>query len=219
MELEMLECQIPLKKAVEYKVVSNKTDYLNFLEADRIALGRNKMTLKSRLKDLIYPDYIWRFQRLLRKMEYYKNMKVKNPLEKAYYYLLKIKFLKLSLKLGFTIPENVFGPGLAIVHYGTIVVNVNSKIGANCRLHASTNIGESGGVFGAPHIGDNVYIGPGAKLYGKIYIASNTAIAANACVGKTFTKENILLAGIPARPLKEIDIRQIIKHLSLMSIV
>ncbi|MEJ5962680.1 serine O-acetyltransferase [Pedobacter immunditicola] len=219
MELEMLAYEIPLKKTVEYKVISNKTDYLNFLEADRIALGRNKMTLKCRIKDMIYPDYIWRFQRLLRKMEYYKNTKRKNPLLKVNYYLLKIKFLKLSLKLGFTIPENVFGPGLAIVHYGTIVVNGNSKIGANCRIHACTNIGESGGVFGAPHIGNNVYIGPGAKIYGKISIASNTAIAANACVGKTFTAENMLLGGIPARALKEINIKRIIKHLESMSIV
>lgn len=213
MELEMLDCEILLKKAVEYKVIANKADYLNFLEADRIALGRNKMTFKSRLKDMIYPDYIWRFQRLLRKMEYYKNTKPKNPFVIAHYYLLKIKFLKLSVKLGFTIPENVFGAGLAIVHYGAIVVNGNSKVGVNCRIHACTNIGESGGLFGAPQIGDNVYIGPGAKIYGNISIASNTAIAANACVGKTFTAENILLGGIPARALKEINIKQIIKHL------
>lgn len=213
MEIEMLECVIPLIKTVEYKVISNKTDYLDFLEADRIALGRNKMTWKSRLKDLIYPDYIWKFQRLLRKMEYYKNTKHKNPWQKANHFLLKIKFLKLSVKLGFTIPENVFGAGLAIVHYGTIVVNGNSKVGVNCRIHASTNIGESGGFFGAPQIGDNVYIGPGAKIYGKISIASNTAIAANACVGKSFTEENLLLGGIPARPLKEINIKQLIKHL------
>jgi len=213
MELEILECIVPLIRTVEYKVISNKTDYLNFLEADRIALGRNKMTLKCRLRDLIFPDYIWRFQRLLRKMEYYKNTERKNPLVKVNYFLLKIRFLKLSVKLGFTIPENVFGAGLAIVHYGTIVVNGNSKIGVNCRIHASTNIGESGGLYGAPHIGDNVYIGPGAKLYGRISIASNTAIAANACVGKSFTEENILLGGIPARALKRVDIKQIIKHL------
>jgi len=213
MELEMLAYEIPFKEAVAYKVISSKADYLSFLEADRIALGRNKMTFKSRLKDLILPDYIWKFQRLLRKVEYYKNTKRKNPLFLINYYLLRIRFLKLSLKLGFTIPENVFGAGLAIVHYGTIVVNGNSKIGVNCRIHASTNIGESGGLFGAPQIGDNVYIGPGAKIYGNISIANNTAIAANACVGRTFTEENMLLGGIPARALKKINIKQIIKHL------
>jgi serine O-acetyltransferase len=213
MGVEILEYRKPLKKFIDYRVISSKADYLDYLEADRIALSRKTMSFKCKLKDLIFPDYIWRFQRLLRKMEYYKNTRNANRLDSVNYYLLKIRFLKLSLKLGFTIPENVFGPGLAIVHYGTIVVNANSKIGANCRIHAGTNIGESGGFAGAPQIGDNVYIAPGAKIFGNIFIASNTAIAANACVGKTFNEENMLLGGIPARVLKEIDIKQIIKHI------
>ena len=75
-----------------------------------------------------------------------------------------------------------------------------------------TNIGESGGVAGAPVIGDNVYIGPGAKVYGSITIASNVAIAANAAVGKSFLNENKIIGGVPAKEVGDIDIRQIIKH-------
>ena len=108
---------------------------------------------------------------------------------------------------------NIFGPGLAIIHYGTIVVNPRAKVGANCRIHVCTNIGESGGVVGAPKIGDNVYIGPGAKIYGDITIANNTVVAANAAVNKSILEDGMLLAGVPAKAIKEIDVKRMIKHI------
>ena len=166
-------------------MIQSKKDYLIYLEADRIALGVPPFTMVTYLKELIRRDFIWKFQRLLRKAEYYKNVKSANSFfGKLVYVFIKIRFKNLSVKLGFSIPENVFGPGLAILHYGTIIVNHRSKIGANCRMHACTNIGESGGVAGAPVIGDNVYIGPGAKIFGAISIANDCAIAANAAVNK-----------------------------------
>lgn len=194
-------------------MILTKIDYDHYLEADRIALERPKMSWKIKLKYLLYPDYIWKFQRLLRKTEYYRNTKNQTVLKKIIYIFIKIKFLKLSVKLGFSIPENVFGPGLAIVHYGTIVVNPQAKVGKNCRIHADTNIGQSGGESGAPILGDNVYLAPGVKIYGRICLANNTIIAANACVNKHFDQENTMLGGIPAKIIKEgINIKQIIKH-------
>lgn len=71
-----------------------------------------------------------------------------------------------GLLCGFSIGLNCFGKGLSISHIGTIVVNHEARIGENYRLHVCVNIGT-----GSPQIGDNVYIGPGAKLFGKIYIA------------------------------------------------
>lgn len=115
----------------------------------------------------------------------------------------KIKLRKLSRKLGFTISVNTFGPGLSIAHYGTIVVNDKARIGANCRLHACVNIGASGGKPEAPTIGDNAYIGPGALIFGNITLGNNVTIAANATVNKSFEQNNILLAGVPAKIVKE----------------
>jgi len=162
---------------------------------------------------LISPDYIWKFQRLLRKLEYYKNVKNTGALNRLTYLYLKLEFKKLSVKLGFSIPENVFGPGLAIVHYGTIVVNQNARVGANCRIHVDTNIGASGGSDKAPQIGDNVYVAPGVKILGDIKIASNTAIGANSVVNKSFVEENMMIAGVPAKIIKPIIIKHIIKHI------
>ena len=94
----------------------------------------------------------------------------------------KFRFHRLSIKLGFSIPINVFGPGLAIVHYGTIVVANGAKIGANCRIHEGVTIGATNGSSKAAIIGDNVFIGSGAKIIGEVRISSNVAIAANAVV-------------------------------------
>lgn len=194
-------------------MIFSREDYLNYLEADRLALGRSKIGFLGKLSRLISPDYIWNFQRLLRKLEFYKNVKNKGIINKVTYLYLRFKYKNLSVKLSFTIPENVFGPGLAIIHYGTIVVNQNAKVGANCRIHVDTNIGASGGSNKAPQIGDNVYIAPGVKIIGDVKIPNNTAIGANSVVTKSFAEENMMIAGIPAKIIKPIVIRQIIKHI------
>ena len=194
-------------------MIQSRKDYVYYLESDRRALGRTQPKGFDRVWRLISPDYIWSFQRLLRKLEYYKNVKNKGMLSKFVYLYCRYKYKNLSLKMGFTIPENVFGPGLSIVHYGTIVVNRNARIGANCRIHPDTNIGASGGNSNAPQIGDNVYIAPGVKIYGDISVPNNTAIGANSVLNRTFREEGMMIAGIPAKVVKPISIQKIIKHI------
>lgn len=194
-------------------MIKSKTEYLEYLNADKKALGMKNDSVKLKLVALFFPNPIWKFQKSLRKLEYVFNCK-KGFYTKPYYFYLENKFKKLSIRLGFSIPRNVFGPGLAIVHYGTIVINENVRIGKNCRIHACTNIGASGGESKAPQIGDNVYIGPGAIIYGDIRIGNGIAIGANATVNKSFEENNIMIAGTPAKKIKEIDISKIIKHLS-----
>lgn len=194
-------------------MISSKEDYLKYLEQDKKALGIKPMGFGQEIINLFSPNPIWKFQKTLRKVEYYNNCK-NSGIFKIYLYFLRFRLKNISIKLGFTIPPNVFGPGLAIVHYGTIIVNSGAKIGANCRLHACVNIGASGGGSLAPLIGNNVYIAPGAKIYGDITIANNIAIGANAVVNKSFDEEGIFIAGNPATKIKEIDIKNIIKHLS-----
>jgi serine O-acetyltransferase len=68
-------------------------------------------------------------------------------------------------------------------------------------------------MVGAPIIGDNVYIAPGVKIYGNIKIPNNCAIGANSVVNRSIIEENMLIAGVPAQTIKNINIKQIIKHL------
>jgi serine O-acetyltransferase len=73
---------------------------------------------------------------------------------------------------------------LYIGHFGGITVSSSAVIGRDCNLSPGNTIGVSGAgaKAGAPVIGDNVYIGPGARLFGKITVGSNVKIGANAVI-------------------------------------
>jgi len=92
------------------------------------------------------------------------------------------------------------GPGLYIGHEGGIVVSELAVIGKNCNLSHQVTIGVSrrGQRAGVPVIGDNVYIGPGAKLFGAIVVGDNAAIGAN-CVVTRDVPENGVVVGVPGR--------------------
>ena len=87
------------------------------------------------------------------------------------------------------------------MHVGPILINGNAKIGKNCSIHINTSIVAGGIDSSAPTIGDNVVIGVGAVLLGKISIANNIAIGANAVVNKSFFEEDIAIAGVPAKKI------------------
>ena len=171
-------------------MINSYKEYKEYLEADRTSLAR-----KRTVRTLLFDD-VWRYQRLMRRLEYLTNCK-KNPLARL---ITAYRFRKLGSRLGFSISINVFGPGLSIAHAGTIVVNSGARIGANCRLHTCVNIGtEAGKRFEAPVIGDNCYIAPGAKIFGNIAIGPNVVIGANAVVNRSFHEGNATLAGVPAK--------------------
>lgn len=170
-------------------MINSYNDYKRFLESDKRALG------KKSIFPMPVGDEIWIFQRLMRKIEYIQNSKRKILL--PYLYLLKYRYRLMSIRLGFTIPINVFDEGLSIAHIGNIVINNMAGIGKNCRIHVGVNIGEYKGK--APLIGDNVYIAPGVKIFGGIQIANNVKIGANAVVNKSFSKEGATIVGIPAK--------------------
>lgn len=193
-------------------MITSKQDYQYYLRQDAIARGIETKSIIKKVKQYLSPNPTWKFQRRLRKLEYFINCK-KGIISRIYIVILRKRFNILSQRLGFSIAPNVFGPGLCILHYGTIVVHNNARIGKNCRIEVCVNIGASGGTPDAPHIGDNVYIGPGVKIYGGITIGNNIAIAANSSVNKSFIEDGILLAGSPAKRIKEIDIKRIIKHI------
>lgn len=115
--------------------------------------------------------------------------------------LLKIKLVLMQHKYGIQIPwYTKIGKGFYIGHFGEIVVNGGSIIGENVNISQGVTIGQvnRGKYQGVPTIGNGVYIGPGAKVIGKISIGSNVAIGANAVV-TTDVPDNACVAGVPAR--------------------
>ena len=83
------------------------------------------------------------------------------------------------------------GGGLAIGHFGGITVSGRAVIGKDCNLSQGTTIGMSGD--GVPTIGDDVYIAPGARVFGKIVVGNNVKIGANAVVHKDIPDNAIVV--------------------------
>lgn len=185
-------------------MIKSKDDYKKYIQFDRIALGYSpKPNFKQKIKQLIWPDKTLEFEMALRKYEFYYNCRKKNIVWLIGYIYARLHYRRISLELNYSIHPNTFDYGLSLPHYGTIVINPNVRIGKFCRIHVGVNIGASGGADKVPHIGDNVYIGPGAILFGDITIADNISIGANSTVTKSFTQTNITIAGSPAKMIKE----------------
>jgi serine O-acetyltransferase len=102
-----------------------------------------------------------------------------------------------AVRLGYTIPPNVCGPGLKLPHWGTIVVSGEARIGPGCTLHPNTMIGVRAG---APHVGSNVMICAGACIEGPITVGDRAYIAPNAVVLGD-VRPNDVVGGVPARSL------------------
>lgn len=171
-------------------MIESRQDYKLYITADLAAHYQTRYRWVFK-----FSQPLLHFQLMLRKAEYYENCR-KDILGRIYLVILKLKLMRLSTHLGFTIPRHVFGPGLSIAHWGSIVVHPDVRVGRNCRIHSAVNIGVFNGK--CPSIGNNVYIAPGAKLFGGITIGDNVTIGANAVVNKD-VPSNVTVGGIPAK--------------------
>lgn len=183
-------------------MIQSYKELREYLYQDAKANGRKRLRAK------LFGDEIWKFIVVLRKLEYFSNLRgflarVTLPLRMLY----KVRWHYLSVRLGFSIPINVFNKGFSIAHYGTIAVAQNAKVGQNCRVHEGVTIGSTNGSARAPIIGKNVFIASGAKVIGDISVADNVAIGANAVVVKSITEEGTTWGGVPARKISDNDSR------------
>lgn len=95
--------------------------------------------------------------------------------------------------------ETKIGKGLYIGHWGGIVVHPDTIIGDNCNLSQGVTMGEGGREKrGSPQIGNRVYIGPGAKIFGPVTLGNDVAVGANAVVTKSL-EDTAVVGGVPAR--------------------
>lgn len=101
---------------------------------------------------------------------------------KAAYLLLK---LPVELLFGIYVSTNSdIGPGLYIGHFGGIFLVCNA--GRNLSVGQQVTIGYKGAGKSdrCPELGDDVYVGAGAKVIGDIRIGDGVIIGANAVVTK-----------------------------------
>lgn len=97
-------------------------------------------------------------------------------------------------KYGFQIGGKI-GQGFYIGHFGTIVSSVETVIGENCNIGHGVTLGlaRRGEKVGAPVIGNEVWIGAGAILVGKISIGSNVLIAPGAYINFDVPSNSIVI--------------------------
>lgn len=100
--------------------------------------------------------------------------------------------------------QTEIGKGTVFIHNGLgTVIHEKTKIGKYNKIMQNVTIGGRNG-RGAPIIGDFCFIGAGACVMGDIKIGDNVIIGANAVVTKSIPS-NAVVAGIPAKIIKEVD--------------
>ncbi|HFG0471156.1 TPA: serine O-acetyltransferase [Flavobacterium psychrophilum] len=126
----------------------------------------------------IMPNPGLKFITIFRLTQYFRK---KNRLL-FYFFFLWLR--KLKVKYGFDISYRTqIGSGFYIGHFGNIVIHGDTIIGNNCNISQGITIGISNyGKVGVPKIGDNVFIGPGACVFGDIVIGNKVTIGANTVV-------------------------------------
>lgn len=107
----------------------------------------------------------------------------------------KILFWFLKIEVG----KNVkIGPGLRLPHPMDIIIAPNCEIGDNCDLYAGTRLVLSHGKKQGPILGENVFMGDGAKAVGAVKIGDHAIIGVSAVVTKDIPA-NATAIGIPAK--------------------
>lgn len=106
------------------------------------------------------------------------------------------------LRMGYSVRIGryvVIAEGLHIPH-GNVVIDGFMTIGRNCVIAPWASIGLQIGNLTGPKIGDNVFVGTGARILGDFAIGPGAVIGAGAVV-LTEVAAGTTVAGVPARPI------------------
>lgn len=89
-----------------------------------------------------------------------------------------------------------FDEGLVLMHPIGVVINSKVRGGKNIVIESGVVIGDEKGC--SPVLGNNIFVGAGAKIIGDVTIGDNVKIGANAVVVKDLPA-NCTALGIPAK--------------------
>jgi serine O-acetyltransferase len=130
------------------------------------------------------------------------------PVRKLCSFVYRILYKLVQIVTGIELPCEVeLGRNFVIDHFGGIVISGFARFGNDCRIRTGVVVGLARTEDPcAPVIGDNVDIGTGAKLLGRIRIGNNVVIGANAVVTRD-VPDNCVASGVPAtaRPMARPD--------------
>ncbi|MFI3270514.1 MAG: serine acetyltransferase [Pseudomonadota bacterium] len=125
------------------------------------------------------------------------------PLRMFFSLLYKILYKFTQIVTGVELPcEAIVGENFRIDHFGGIIISGYAVFGDNCVVRNGVTVGLKNIEDPiAPHFGNNVDIGSGAKVLGAITIGDNVKIGANAVVLHNLPS-NCIAVGVPAKVIK-----------------
>lgn len=144
-----------------------------------------------------YQTNVWPLKRqiILNKKLIHKNIYVK-----AYYDILHSYASWIGLTSSFQTP-----PVFPHKYHG-IFISEGAKFGSNCTIFQNVTIGsnkiKSSKHFGFPVIGNNVTIGAGASIIGKIHIGNNVRIGAGCSVAEDVSDNETVVSTNPRHILR-----------------
>jgi serine O-acetyltransferase len=151
-----------------------------YILSDYKRCGIHKVSLTVMFKYFfIHPHPGLKFMTIFRLTQHYRR---KN---RMLFYFFFFWLRRLKIKYGYDISYRTqIGKGFYIGHFGSIVIHGDAVIGENCNISQGMTIGISnyGKKIGVPTIGNNVFIGPNAGIFGNIIIGNNVTIGANSVV-------------------------------------
>jgi serine O-acetyltransferase len=128
---------------------------------------------------IIMPNPGLKFMTIFRLTQYYRKR------NRFLFYFFFLWLRNLKVKYGFDISYRTqIGKGFYIGHFGGVVIHGDTIIGDNCNISQGITFGVNnyGATKGVPTIGNNVFVGPGACVFGNITIGNHVTIGANTVV-------------------------------------
>lgn len=125
------------------------------------------------------------------------------PAMPRFFHLLNLMLLGVDIS-----PAAMIGPGFVIGHTVGVAIGTGARLGENVRLMGGVQIGtaayESVGdrrPDGFPTIGDDCFIGAGAKIFGPVSVGKSAVVSANTLVMNDIP-EGAVVVGSPARVVR-----------------
>ena len=168
---------------------------LKFIKEQINIIKKRDPAIKSTLEVFLYPSFRAQFYHKISKYFYKHKM----------YFLARLISEFAKRRTGIEIhPGATIGRNLFIDHGMGVVIGQTAIIGNDVTMFHGVTLGGTGNEKTKkrhPTIGNNVFIGSGAKVLGNITIGDNVKIGANAVVLKNVEK-NRTIVGIPGYVVK-----------------
>lgn len=168
---------------------------MEFIKDQITTIKRNDPAFHSILEIFLYPSFKAQLYHKIAKFFY----------QKKHFFIARYLSERAKRKTGIEIhPGATIGKGLFIDHGIGVIIGETAVIGDNVTMFHGVTLGGTGKEKGKRHptIGNNVFIGCGAKILGNIKIEDNVKIGANAVVLKNI-KANTTVVGVPGKIVKE----------------